>query len=193
MSKQSLKSLAKRVNRKGEKTRKKGIENRAKRAKRKEEIRNLQRVTGDTDFDAIIENSGQTEQRVLNSIIVMGWFRKGIEEYVDDKIELPGDDEWWTQHQQKLAKDLLGQYGPEAIQKAVEYLCMHWKTMSKMEGWNGIPTVNILWGWREQIIHSAERGKSWEKKSGQKKKGKKKLSANSDEWRDAPVVGIGWK
>ena len=124
------------------------------------------------------------ELGIVNSSDVFGWFRARIEDDFGREMVVQG----WTVAQKKLAKDLLGVYGPDLVKQAVDWLFDNWGKIQRSDRGmiGGRPTINMLWGYREtaftevQLPAKARRDPTRDPK-------------NSDEYRERPGrPAIGW-
>lgn len=107
--------------------------------------------------------------RKKNSVDVETWFRDGIERAMRRQVVLSP----WTLQQKKLAKDLIGIYGEELTEQAVEYMCRNWKNLKKgFKSPPPVPTINLLWGMRDNIFSAVQFGdKSPDQKDSDEYKG----------------------
>lgn len=96
----------------------------------------------------------------------------------------------WTVKQRVLVKNMFRQYGFAMTLQAVEYYHAEWDyiTLSSRGRISGTPTVNLLWGMREQIFSDIQTGaKSFRDKLSNH-------SARRDEYRDGDGTEpkVGW-
>jgi hypothetical protein len=61
----------------------------------------------------------------------------------------------WAKHG-ALLKKMITLMGADVVKKAIDYYLSNFASLSKKYGWNGYPTIEILWGWRETIFPEAE-------------------------------------
>ncbi len=85
----------------------------------------------------------------INSKDVENWFRDAMnKKFGAGKTKMK-----WYPKEQKLALNLLDQYGPELVEKAVVYFVRNWDDIStRMNIESPTPTINILFGYRESIF-----------------------------------------
>ena len=106
--------------------------------------------------------------RKKNSVDVETWFRDGIEKARGRKVVLSP----WTIAQKKLAKDLIKIYGEELTEQAVDYMCRNWKKLKKgFKSPPSVPTINLLWGMRDNIFAAVQLGDAADQKDSDEYKG----------------------
>ena len=122
-------------------------------------------------------------ERPATSTDVERWFRVRLVEMYGQSFIIPP----WMVKQRTLAKKLLGTFGSDIVQGAVNLFCDRWpEIVRKSRGrFGGPPTINLLWGMREEIFALAQ-GVSFETGKPQDK----------DEYRPEDGGGdneIGWE
>ena len=89
------------------------------------------------------------KDRPPNATDVRKWMVRGIEKHIKTGVVYGP----WHARENKLAKTLLEDYGPELVKAAVEYLCENWLShFVAKKGKTGLPGIGFLWAWRESIF-----------------------------------------
>lgn len=170
-------ALKKKVDRQLEKTGKARKKNEEKRKKKKSDIKPVMMV--DEKFCLV------NYERKITSTDVFYWFKEGIRKYDIDK-NTPIQE--WTIHQKTLASELLKVYGPELMEKTVDYFCKNWDIIVERSNnrFDGRPTINLMWTLRERLFTNA----NLDKELKPLKKGNKKVDS---EFRGYNGPKIGWE
>lgn len=124
-------------------------------------------------------------ERKITSTDVFYWFKEGIRKYDIDK-NTPIQE--WTIHQKTLASELLKVYGPELMEKTVDYFCKNWDVIVERSNnrFDGRPTINLMWTLRERLFTNANLDKEL-------KPLKKKEDRNKNEFKGKDgCPDIGW-
>lgn len=95
------------------------------------------------------------EKTIANATTIRGWFLERLQQKYGAGY-MAGS---WTIPQRTLAKRLLKDYGEEMVARAVTYMFDEWEAMVRGSKGRlrGEPTINLLWGMREQIIGDIQR------------------------------------
>jgi hypothetical protein len=121
----------------------------------------------------------QTKKDVINWFCVQRWFVKGIRKNNSDWLVVDkGDDvsekkqTWWGIEEITCANKLLKHYGPEIVEKTVEWFCDNWQAMIDNSNGrlSGAPNVRFLWVGRDRIFVDAKLGNVPGRKKPKKKK-----------------------
>ena len=130
------------------------------------------------------EKKVDTADRKPNSTDVHRWFKVALRKQFGKSFIVGA----WNIKQKTLAKQLIDEYGPELMAIAVEYFVDNWDDIVDKSGGRlrGVPTVNLLWGMRDQIFGAVQ---TLGRRRSKPPKAEKK---NSDEFKGKdgkPVVG----
>jgi len=119
----------------------------------------------------------------INSTDVERWLKAGVAQLYGKPINQGR----WGAKERKLAKNLLADFGPEMVERAVAHFCAHWKTMvhNSRGQLDGMPTINLLWGMRARVFAEVQGIDNTPDRSARPE--------DSDEYRGGSgAKGIGW-
>lgn len=117
----------------------------------------------------------------VNARDVERWFNEALLTMYGSAFITPrwGTKEW------SLAKELLRDYGPDLVGKAVTYICEQWDDLVERSRGKlrGSPNIALLWGMRAMVFGELQ----------DTRKRKSKRGKNSDEFnKDTKSPDVGW-
>jgi hypothetical protein len=128
----------------------------------------------------------------VNWFSVQQWFIKGINKNNPDWFVAKNKDQkehnqtWWAWAEKNCAERLLKHYGPDTVEKTVEWFCDNWQSMVDDSNGklSGAPNVRFLWAGRDRIFPDAVIGK--------KPKVKKHMVGEYNAEQTSKFPKIGW-
>ena len=133
------------------------------------------------------ESAYATEKKhlkIVDSTDVCDWFcERIVDSYGRAVIIAP-----WTVPQMALAKKMLAIYGSDLVKRGVDWVFDNWAEIQKNSRGRhdgGVPTINLLWGYRDTVFMALQAPKKVRDLTLDPK--------NSDEYREKPGrPRIGW-
>lgn len=153
------------------------------------------------DAVAFGKKCGQRKKCAVNWFQVQGWFANAIARNNKDWLVVEKDDDElsqtaWAWKEKGCAERLLKHYGPEVVEKTVDWFCDNWQAMKDASCGKlyGAPTVCFLWSSRERIFPAAKEGKPYVVSTKKHSKRKKKHMVgeyNAESANKMPRIGFG--